>query len=159
MRPSVFVVCLLDAFTPDLHLLLRGERQIKLIIRWVCRMYRMFRFLQKSNFLCHMRAQNDEEMFPHVLWFCCFSLGSFSDVDVNDSEVFFIYIFLTDAERQSWTVSPKSLRWNVRENTEKITCKHISIIIIIVCHLQSSCSCQIMSKKVAILFHCVYFGL
>ncbi len=87
-KPSVFMVCLLDAFTSDLHLLLLSERQIKLIIWWVCRMGRMFRFLQKSNYLCHMRAQNDEEMFPHVLWFCSFSLGSFSDVDVNYSEFF-----------------------------------------------------------------------
>ncbi len=156
MRPSVFVVCLLDAFTPDLHLLLRGESQIKLIIWWVCRMYRMFRFLQKSNFLCHMRAQNDEEMFPHVLWFCCFSLGSFSDVDVNDSEGFlYIYFWLMLRDRAEQC---HRRAWD--ELWEKIQKK--SLVNILLLLLSVICSqaavVKLCQKNVTILFICVYFG-
>lgn len=149
------MVCLLDAFTSDLHLLLLSERQIKLIIWWVCRTGRMFRFLQKSNFLCHMRAQNGEEMFPYVLWFCYFSLGSFSDVDVNDSEFFFnIYIF-----DWCWETELNSVTEELEMKCERKYRKKSLVNILLLSVICSQAAVvKLCLKNVTILFNCVYLG-
>ncbi len=154
MRPSVFVVCLLDAFTPDLHLLLRSERQIKLIIRWVCRMYRMFRFLQKSNFLATWELKMTRRCF-HMCFDFAVSLSQLLWCRRQWFRVF-LYIFLTDAERQSWTVSLKSLRWNVREIQKKSLVNILLLLLSVIC--SQAAVVKLCQKNVTILFNCVYFG-